>query len=134
MLIRATFTAKLIVLLACLAWADSVAACQPPKGPPSPEQAQPECKPAPPKRPRRAVWQQIAPIKAPLAAGPVYGYRPPAPVAPAPDLPPRPTPLNCGAAGCLDAHGVPYQNPAANVLLDSKGRHCTAQAGWVQCF
>jgi hypothetical protein len=134
MLTRATFAVKLIVLLACLAWADSVAACKPSKGPPSPEQAQTECKPAPPKRPRRAVLQQITPIPSLVAPGPVYGYRPGAPPLPDPALPPRPTPLNCGAAGCVDASGVPYQKPAANVLLDSKGRHCTAQAGWVQCF
>ncbi len=134
MLTRATFAAKAVVLIACLAWADSVAACRPPKGPPSPEQAQAECKPPPPKRSRRAVRQQIAPMPTQVAPGPVYGFRPPVAPPPEPVLAPRPAPLTCGAAGCLDSHGVPYQKPAANVLLDSKGRLCSAQSGWVQCF
>ncbi len=93
-----------------------------------------ECKPAPPKRPRRAVWQHIDPMPSQVAPGLVYGYRPPPTPVPQPVLPPRPAPLNCGAAGCLDPHGLPYQNPAANVLLDSKGRSCAVQSGWVQCF
>jgi hypothetical protein len=118
-----------------LAWTEGAAACVPVKGPPSPEQATPACKPVLfARRPRRAAWQNISPITVKPPAGIDYGYRPgPAPT-PNAVLPSLPQPLQCGAAGCLDPYGLPYQNPAANVLLDSKGRTCTKQGGLVQCF
>lgn len=105
---------------------------------------------APPKR--RAVLQQIDPVR-PIGSAAPEPYRPtltpPAPVAglppqqpsfglpsaiPAPPRTTGPVQLNCDAGGCTDMNGTRYQGGVGTTLLDGQGRTCTRMGNTAQCF
>ncbi len=112
--------------------------------------------------PRRPVPQEIAPtprMAAPAvtrdetaaeAPVPLFQLAPrPGPVGTVPATPPAPSttyapgafgtppanaprPFNCGAAGCRDATGTPYNG--SKVLTSPTGRLCSSSAGFVTCM
>lgn len=105
---------------------------------------------APPKR--RAVLQQIEPVR-PIGSAAPEPYRPtltpPAPVVglpfqqpsfalpsaiPAPPRTTGPVQLNCDAGGCTDMNGARYQGGVGTTLLDGQGRTCTRMGNTAQCF
>ncbi len=105
---------------------------------------------APPRR--RAVLQQIEPVR-PIGSAAPEPYRPtltpPAPVVglaprqpsfglpsamPAPPRTTGPVQLNCDAGGCTDMNGTRYQGGVGTTLLDGQGRTCTRMGSTAQCF
>ncbi|MCG2585543.1 hypothetical protein [Massilia sp. TS11] len=80
--------------------------------------------------PRRAVLQEISPVRR------IGVPAPPALLAPAPGaIPTSPAPVSgqCDSLGCTGSNGTRYTGPVGGVLQDPAGRPCTLQGGFIYC-
>ncbi len=78
---------------------------------------------------------QLAPRPGPVGTVPPAASTPPGTYAPgAFGTPPpgAPRPVNCGATGCRDAAGTPYNG--STVLTSPTGRLCNSSGGFVTCM
>lgn len=78
---------------------------------------------------------QLAPRPGPVGTVPATPATPPGTYAPgAFGTPPpgAPRPVNCGATGCRDAAGTPYNG--SKVLTSPTGRLCNSSGGFVTCM